>query len=434
MYQFSPDRGGGKQLRAALSDTLAMPRLKTRLAPLALPALFATCTPRVDLAAERGTPDAALATGASDPTAPSATVGVPELVDPSLNARLIPPNLARVVLRFLGPLRPPEAPAPLRLRGSDGSQVHMALGPTVACSGSGSCYAATPAAPLSPATSYTVEVIPEGLRMEAGKPVPAGDVGAFSTGDSLDEYAPLITGVAVSLSEGCVLARFITDEAAWPALVVSAGEQVVQLDLGPIASKFDVATRLYDLPPDIDATVSVRATDRAGNRADSVGLPVHLPPKLPRLVITEVLGNPAGSEGTQEFVELRNLEPEPVSLAGMTIEDKTGSDALPDVIVPAGGFALVLPEAYVLDDGKAPPPRENTVLARVSGKLGADGLANAGESARLVKGGYVVSQYGGWVNTNATAWNGRSLHRLSADSCDQPSAWTSTPQTPTPGW
>lgn len=397
-------------------------------------ALFVACNPRVDLAAERDTPDAALATGAAGPTTPSAAVGVPELVDPSLNARLIPPNLARVVLRFLGPLRPPDSSAPLKLRGSDGSQVDMALGPTVACAGSGSCYAATPAAPLSPATSYTVEVIPDGLRMEAGKPVPAGDVGSFSTGDSVDEYAPLITGVEVSLSEGCVLARFITDEAAWPALMVTAGEQVVQMGLGPIGSKFDVAARLCDLPPDVDATVSVRATDRAGNPTDSAGLPVHLPPKLPRLVITEVLGNPAGSEGTQEFVELRNLESEPVSLAGVTIEDKTGSDVLPDVMVPAGGFALVLPDAYVLDDGKDPPPRENAVLARVSGKLGADGLANAGESVRLAKMGYVISQYGGWVNTNATAWNGRSVHRISVDSCDQPSAWTSSPQTPTPGW
>jgi len=51
---------------------------------------------------------------------------------------------------------------------------------------------------------------------------------------------------------------------------------------------------------------------RAGNSADSAAVALHLPPKLPRLVITEVLANPAGSEYTQEFVELENLEAEPV--------------------------------------------------------------------------------------------------------------------------
>jgi hypothetical protein len=152
------------------------------------------------------------------------------------------------------------------------------------------------------------------------------------------------------------------------------------------------------------------------------------------VVITEVLGNPAGTEGTQEFVELQNLDPEPASLAGMVIEDKTGSDALPNAIIPAGGFAVVVPEAFVVNEGKDPPPRDDAVLVRVPGKLGSDGFANAGEPVRLVKDGVVISQYGGWVNTSATAWNGRSVRRISPESCDQPSAWTTTPQAPTPGW
>jgi len=398
---------------------------------------LAACSPPTDLAAERGTPGdagAAAAAGTASPASPSAAVGLPELVDPPVNARLIPPNLAKLVLRFLGPLQVPTSSAPLGLRGSDGSQVDMALGPAVACPGTGSCHAATPSAPLLPAMSYSVVVVPDGLHMDAGKPVPAGDVGGFTTADAPDQYAPLLTGIEMNLSEGCVFARFITDEAAWPALVVAVGEQVALMDLGTIASKFDVAARLANLPADVDALVSVRATDRAGNPADSPGVSLHLPPRLPRLVITEVLGNPAGTEGTQEFIELQNLDPEPVSLAGMVIEDKTGSDALPDMAVPAGGFALLVAEAFVLDDGKDPPPRESAVLVRVSGKLGSDGLANAGEPVRLVKDGTVVSQYGGWVNTSASAWNGRSVRRISAESCDQPSAWTATPQTPTPGW
>jgi hypothetical protein len=396
--------------------------------------ILAACNPHTDLAAERDSPNTETDAGTASQTATPAAVGVPELVDPPLNARTIPPNLARVVLRFLGPLQTPSDAAPLKLQGSDGTTVDMALGPMVACAGSGICYTATPATGLSPSTLYTVQVNPDGLRMETGKPVPASEVGSFTTAESTDEYAPLITGVELSLVEGCVFARFITDEAAWPELVVTAGDQVAVMSLGSIASNFDVAARLINVPAGVNGTAFVRATDRAGHAADSAGVTVQLPPKLPRLVITEVLGNPAGTEGTQEFVELQNLDAEPVSLAGLVIEDKTGSDVLPDVTVPAGGFALVVAEAFVADDGKDPPPRENAVLARVSGKIGSDGFANAGEPVRLVKDGVVVSQYGGWVNTSATSWNGRSVTRISVDSCDQPSAWTTTPQPPTPGW
>lgn len=430
MYQFSPKQGVGKQLLARLADTFAMSR-----PILCLPmVVLAACNPHTDLAAERDTPVAAPDAGSASQTSTPNAVGLPELVDPPLNARLVPPNLARVVLRFLGPLQGTAMPVPLKLGGSDGSEVGMDLGPAIACSGVGACYAAVPSSALLPTTLYTVEVNPDGLRMESGKPVPAGEVGGFTTAEAVDEYAPLITSVEMNLVEGCLFARFVTDEAAWPELVVSAGDQIVVMDLGDIASRFDVATRLLNMPAGVDGTASVRATDRAGHSADSAATVVHLPPRLPRLVITEVLGNPAGTEGTQEFVELQNLETEPVSLAGLVIEDKTGSDVLPDVTVPAGGFALVVPEAFVVNDGKDPPPRESAVLARVSGKIGSDGFANAGEPVRLVKDGIVISQYGGWISTSATSWNGRSVCRISLDSCDQASAWTTTPQTPTPGW
>jgi hypothetical protein len=430
MYQVSPKQGVGKQLRARTSDTFAMPRTILCL-PLVV---LAACSPHTDLAAERGTPVTAPDAGSASQTSTASAVGLPELVDPPLNARLVPPNLAKVVLRFLGPLQVPVTSAPLKLRGSDGSEVDMALGPAIVCSGLGACYTAVPASCLAPTTLYTIEVNPEGLRMESGKPVPAGEVGGFTTAEAVDEYAPLITSVEMTLVEGCVFARFVTDEAAWPELVITAGDQVMVMGLGDIASRFDAATRLINVPTGVDGTANVRATDRAGHSADSAGMLVHLPPKLPRLVITEILGNPAGTEGTQEFVELQNLDPEPVSLAGMVIEDKTGNDVLPAVTVPAGGFAVVVAEAFVVNEGKDPPPRESAVLVRVSGKIGSDGFANAGEPVRLVKDGIVISQYGGWVSTSATSWNGRSVHRVSVDSCDQPGAWTTTPQTPTPGW
>lgn len=394
----------------------------------------AACTPKTDLAAERGGPGTPSDGGRSGAT--PALVGLPELVDPPANARLIPPNLAKVILRFLGPLQVPDGAAPLTLRASDGSEVALALADMVTCAGTGTCYAAPPSGGLASNTLYTVEVVADALHMENGKPVPAGSAGSFTTADGPDEFAPLVSGFEMSVSEGCVHAHFVTDEAAWATIVVTGGAEVAVLELaGGIASKFDVASRFPNLPAGVDGQALVRAVDRAGNQSDSAAVALHLPPKVPRLVITEVQGNPAGSEYTQEFVEVKNLEADPVSLAGMFIEDKTGSDVLPDLAVPPSGFALLVAANFVLDDGKDPVPRDGTVIARVSGRLGADGLSNAGEPVRLVSGdGTVVSEYGGWVDVSATAWNGMSVQRISVDSCDQASAWTSTPQMPTPGW
>jgi hypothetical protein len=272
--------------------------------------------------------------------------------------------------------------------------------------------------------------------METGKPIPAGSAGSFTTAEAPDQYAPLVSGFEISVSEGCVHARFVTDEAAWASIIVTGGGEVATFEPpGAIASKFDVAARIPNLPAAVDGLAMVRAVDRAGNQSDSAAVALHLPAKVPRLVITEVQGNPAGSEYTQEFIELKNLEEDPVSLTGMLIEDKTGSDVLPDLEVPPGGFAILVAANFILDDGKDPVPRDGTLVVRVSGRLGADGLSNAGEPVRLVSGdGAVVSQYGGWMDTSASAWNGMSVQRISVESCDGPSAWTSTPQMPTPGW
>ena len=392
----------------------------------------AACSPHTDLAAEQHAPSTP-SSGATTGSDAGALFGLPKLVDPPAGAVQVPTNLAKVILGFFGPLQVPDVAAPLNLRASDGTEVALALGDTVYCGGT--CYAAIPAGTLAAATSYAVEVVADALHLQGGKPVPSGQVGSFTTADAPDEYAPLLSGFALSIAEACVHAQFVTDEAAWPEIIITAGDQAASLDPGAIGTEFDLLTHLPDLPFDVDAQAIARAVDRAGNSADSSVLALHLPPKIPRLVITEVLANPAGSEYTQEFVELENLEADPVSLAGMLIEDKTGSDVLPDLAVPAGGFALVVAANFVMDDGKDPVPRDGTVIVPVPGRIGADGLSNDGEPVRLVSSdGAVVSQYGGWVNVSATAWNGMSVHRVSVDACDQPSAWTNAPELPTPGW
>jgi len=239
----------------------------------------------------------------------------------------------------------------------------------------------------------------------------------------------------MTLVEGCVQAEFATDESAWGQVIITAGDQVASLDLGAMGHQ----VRLADAPSGSAGRCgcSGRRARHGSSRQQRGFCRGRAAPaaQAARLVITEVLANPAGSEYTQEFVELENLEAEPVSLAGMLIEDKTGSDVLPDVAVPAGGFALIVAASFVADDGKDPVPRDGTVIVSVSGRNRSRCLSNSGEPVRLVSSdGAVVSQYGGWVDVSATAWNGMSVHRISVDACDQPSAWTNSPEMPTPGW
>jgi hypothetical protein len=180
---------------------------------------------------------------------------------------------------------------------------------------------------------------------------------------------------------------------------------------------------------------TLRVVDRYGNVASSSPVAVALPPALPHLVITEVLANPAGSETTQEMVEIYNAGTEPVALGGLQIADKTGSDTLPDALLPTGGYAVVVGDKYDSADGKDPAPRGSTVLIQVSGRIGSDGLSNAGEAVRLLTpAGVVISQYGGWVDVSASAWSGQSVKRVDAEACDGPSTWSITPSAPTPGW
>lgn len=69
-----------------------------------------------------------------------------------------------------------------------------------------------------------------------------------------------------------------------------------------------------------------------------------------RVILSEVLADPAGSEHHEEFVELRNEGPAPVDLAGWRIGDADELDAVVDAgsgtrLAP-GEFALVVDGSY----------------------------------------------------------------------------------------
>jgi hypothetical protein len=372
------------------------------------------CVPQTDLT--KVAPGAA----AAGTAAPAGT-----LVDPLAGATEVPLNLASVRVRFPGPVA----------FGTPAFQVcgapSAAVSDAVACEG-GLCYDATVGTRLPALTSCQVE-LGGGASDEQGAPLPAGVVGVFDTAAEADVTPPTISGVSLALEGPCVAVTFSTDEPATGTAILRVGDAESDVAAGAGAMTFDLAAPVAALPPESEATLTVRAVDRAGNVAESAAVAWRTPAALPPLAITEVLANAAGPEPAQEFVELRNLGPDVVATDGLAIADSRGSDPLPSTTIGPGEYVLVVTSAYQAQGGPDVPPRAGTQLLRVDARLGTDGLSNGGEVTRLLRGDTVVSSYGGWVDVSSVAWAGHSVHRLVQGACDRRDAWNHTPLPATPG-
>jgi hypothetical protein len=375
------------------------------------------CSPETDLTGTpaRPPPEAGVATAVT-------------LLEPTPGATA-PQNLAAVVLRLPAALGPEGAQG--ELRGTDGAPLALNAAMPVDCTGAGPCYAFALAQPVPPGR-YLASLAHASFA--DGRTLSGTALGAFSIDTQPDTTPPTIDPPSAEAVGDCLRVRWHTDEPARGWLTVRAPgiEQVLAAGEGTMS--FDLAARLVRLPPGLPAELVVGAVDWAGNRSLSGPVPITVPAATLPLAITEVLANPSGPEATQEFVELQNLGSEPLSLAGLTIEDATGSDPLPGVTLLPRAFAVVVPAAYDLYDGRDPAPRPGAVVVRVEGRIGRDGIGNAGEVVRLRRGGEVVSRYGGWIDSGRTGWTGRSVVRQPADACDDPVAWSARPQLPTPGW
>jgi len=122
-------------------------------------------------------------------------------------------------------------------------------------------------------------------------------------------------------------------------------------------------------------------------------------------------------------------------VGGLSIADAKGMDALPETVIEAGGYALIVPSGYDPASAKDTPPLAGTPLLRVDSRIGSDGLSNGGEAIRLLSaGGGVISSYSAAVDVSATAWSGQSVHRVPETACDQAPSWTQRPLPATPGW
>jgi hypothetical protein len=399
-----------------------------RLAPLLLISCTATvslaCAPETDLTN-------VAASGASTPP-PSGPAGA-VLVDPPAGAAAVPLNLASVEVQF--PAAITWGSAGLIVCDGPGGPVPVAPPVEVPCAAdtSGVCYRAELGGPLPASVSCAV-AIAAGAVDAAGVQVGAGAIGAFEDAATPDVTPPVLGDVAVAVEGPCLGVSFSTDEPSSGTVVVAAGGVEIDSPAGAGETRFDLGIPLGSLPPAAAATVTVSATDLAGNTAAGAPFSFQTPAALPPVVITEVLANPAGPEPQQEYVELRNLGDTDVPLDGLRLQDSKGGDDLPAETLAAGGYGLVVTASYDPAEGSDPAPRAGTLLVRVDTRIGADGLSNAGEAVQLVAGDAVVSSYGGWVDVSAGSWNGNAVHRLVQTACDRSAAWNHTPLVPTPGW
>ncbi|HXU01371.1 MAG TPA: lamin tail domain-containing protein [Polyangia bacterium] len=378
------------------------------------------CVPETDLTN--------IPTGGDGPGGGASAAGA-TLVDPVAGAIDVPLNLAAVVVKFSASVT--WGVEGLRVCDGDGGPI-AAMPPAEEPCDSGACYRVALAGRLPPAVPCRI-VIGTGTTDAGGAALEGGVVGIFEAAAEADETPPAIADLSIAAAGPCLTVSFSTDEPATATVVLQANGIETTSPAGVGQTRFDVALALTSLPPESAATIAVTATDRAGNVAASSPLAFETPPPVPPIAITEVLANAAGPEPAQEYVELRNLGPDPVSLAGLRLEDSKGGDDLPAETLAPDGYALVVPSGYDAAQGQDPAPRAGTLLVRVDSRIGADGLANGGEIVRLLSGDTVVSSYGGWVSVSASSWSGKGVHRLVQTACDRPDAWNRTPLAATPG-
>ncbi len=163
-------------------------------------------------------------------------------------------------------------------------------------------------------------------------------------------------------------------------------------------------------------------------------------PPVGALLITEVaydLGTDKGSEPGNEWVELYNGTNNDINLSGYVIRDATGSDILPDVILPAGKFAFITGSSTTAGFWSLP---EGTVVVVLPTTTIGGGLANAGDMVTLENPSVVQLDAVSW-GTDTTAFSpsvtdvadGHSIARASKTTDTNSAADWVDLETPTPG-
>jgi hypothetical protein len=246
--------------------------------------------------------------------------------------------------------------------------------------------------------------------------------------------------VCVSRDRRCAAFRFVTDGLSSGTIwcqPASRALPAVRRDIGAAGPEHHVV--LGGLVP--EASYGCAYGAYAGAGAGGVLWTGELDPvrDVDGPLISEVLLNPAGSEPSQEYVEVLNPGPAPVDLGLYRISDvdpaaledpASAGDAIPaGTMLGAGAVALIVPSGF-LTSGPDPSPSPGCLLVRIEGSLATSGLRNSGgEPVYLVDGaGEVVSLY---PNTLGTTGQGMSAHRVSLAAPDgDPVNWIEAEPSP----
>lgn len=353
-------------------------------------------------------------------TAGAAATGAPTwaLIDPPSGAAEVVRNLRAVDVAFSRPVTGVGADSLLLVGGSG------AVEATVAAGDCATCYRILPAAPLDGDVAYAVLAFAPIADAWGEAPFPLAAPPAFATSSAIRAAPPQLAALEASTSSGCLVARWSTDVAASGRLCVDGG--CVE----------DTSRSLtHELGAPLDAGAAARyvvsSRDASTAPAGEAG-PLATPPSSPRsLTITEVLGHPSGARLAQQFVELWNRGTRAVSTDGLELRDGQGGNLLPPALIPPGGYALIVPADFAVDDGVDVPVPAGTLLLRVDeSHLGGRGFHEGGEAIAVVEAdGRAVSRFSTY---DVTVVAGQSVTRVGR--CDLAASYRATQKgSATPG-
>ncbi len=254
--------------------------------------------------------------------------------------------------------------------------------------GSGTCAVLGWEGPLHPGREYTLTV-DDRIVDRAGASIGPWS-STFRTGLAPSEGPRLIPlecapdeisleGLCVLADEHSVRVRGACDQAVRAFLRASSGSD------RQIATRGEIDVAIDGQPEEttLDAELQLH-----GLGGETLVLPLTLATTsaLATLTIAEVRADPRGPEPRQEYVEVLNFGSAPVSLLGVSLSDRP--DRLGDVIevdasIPAGGRALLVPDAFDPNHPDDPAVPDGIPLVRIGSSLASGGLSNAGEPLYL---------------------------------------------------
>ncbi len=164
------------------------------------------------------------------------------------------------------------------------------------------------------------------------------------------------------------------DDASWsPAQVVAT-----PVPLATVEPPVDDSARGTNAVAGITAT---RRTTRGTSSVRPAAGPGTLAGHAARVVINEVLYDPIGDgpDAANEWVELYNAGSAPAVLSGWTFADAASAEALPDIVVEAGGFAVIAASGSF----RTAYPQFTGSLVTLDGRIG-NALNNDGDALMLV--------------------------------------------------